>query len=487
MRHNAVVLLRDLVRTSEAVAATPRRGTKIAEIASLLREASPAEVPVVAAFLSGELTQRQIGVGYAAIAELLAGLGPAQDDNPAQDGAPALTISETDAVFADVGAVTGAGSQAARRRLLATLFGRATPGEREFLSRLLAGELHQGALEGVMVEAVARAAGVPAAEVRRAHLLGGSLPAVTSAALTAAASAATAPGPPGPTTAPGATGTADAAASAASAALPSFGLEVGRPLRQVLASSAGSVPAAFARVSPAAVEWKIDGIRVQVHVDGEQVRVFTRTLDDITSRVPAIVAMARRLGVRSAVIDGEAVALRPDGRPYPFQVTSARVASQAAPPTAGDAASRGPVPLTAFLFDLLHVDGSDLMDLPAGDRFTQLAAIAPPGLLIPRIVTAQPEQAADFFAQAIAAGHEGLVAKSVDAPYRAGRRGRSRRRAFRTCSSPRPSGSSWTPCWPDWPATTCGSLEPSAALTSAIPSRTRSPTSALPPWPARTS
>ncbi|HCU91294.1 MAG TPA: ATP-dependent DNA ligase, partial [Actinobacteria bacterium] len=180
------MLLRELVRTSEAVTATSRRGTKIGEIARLLREASPAEVPVVVAFLSGELTQRQIGVGYAAISELLTGHSQAGDD------APALTVSETDAVFAEVGAAAGAGSQATRRRLLAELFGRATPGERAFLARLLAGELRQGALEGVMIEAVAWAAGVGAEEVRRAHLLGGSLPSVATAALTAAA-AVTAP------------------------------------------------------------------------------------------------------------------------------------------------------------------------------------------------------------------------------------------------------------------------------------------------------
>ena len=200
------MLLTELVRTSQTVAATPRRGVKIDEIARLLRTASPAEVPVVVAFLSGDLLQRQIGVGYAALGGLLTGNGAAEEMTPT------LTVSEVDAVFAEVGAVTGAGSQAARRRMLASLFDRATAGERDFLVRLIAGELHQGALEGVMVEAVARAAGVPSGEVRRAHLLGGSLPAVAAAALPAAASAET-----------------------ATAALRSFGLQVGRPLRPMLA------------------------------------------------------------------------------------------------------------------------------------------------------------------------------------------------------------------------------------------------------------
>jgi DNA ligase-1 len=392
------VLLRDLVRTSEAVAATPRRGAKIGEIADLLREASPGEVPVVVAFLSGELTQRQIGVGYAAISELLAEPGPVQA-GPVQAGPPALTVSETDAVFAEVGAVTGPGSQATRRRLLAALFSRATPAERQFLSRLLAGELRQGALEGVMVEAVARAAGVPAGEVRRAHLLGGSLPAVAGAALTAA-------------------GPAAAGGRAASAALRSFGLEVGRPLRPMLASSASSVAGAFARVCPAAVEWKIDGIRIQVHRDGGDVAVFTRTLDDITARVPEIVEAVLALPVRAVVLDGEAIALRPDGRPRAFQVTASRAGSQV-----DIARQRAGVPLTPFFFDLLHLDADDLIDEPAGDRYALLAGALPAHLVIPRLVTAELAAAEAFFSDAVARGHEGILVKSPSALYAAGRRG----------------------------------------------------------------
>jgi ATP-dependent DNA ligase I len=380
--HNAVVLLTELVLTSEAVAATSRRSVKIDKIAGLLRTASPAEVPVVVAFLSGELRQRQIGVGYAALAGLLSGDGAA---------APTLTVSEVDSVFAEVGVVTGAGAQAARRSLLAGLLRRATAAERGFLVRLLSGELHQGALEGVMIEAVARAAGVPAAEVRRAHLLGGSLQAVAAAAI----------------------GTPDPAA-----ALRAFGLQVGRPLRPMLASSASSVAAAFERVSPAAVEWKIDGIRIQVHRDGAGAKVFTRTLDDITSRVPEIVEAALSLDVRAAVLDGEAVALRPDGRPRPFQVTAARAGSQL-----DVAQQRADVPLTPFFFDLLHLDGTDLIDEPASDRYPLLARVLPPDLLISRLVTADLAAAEAFYADAVARGHEGVVIKSPAALYAAGRRG----------------------------------------------------------------
>ena len=383
------MLLTELVLTSQAVAATPRRSVKIDEIAGLLRTAGPDEVPAVVAFLSGELLQRQIGVGYASLGGLLAG------DGAAGETAPTLTISEVDAAFTEVGAVTGAGAQAARRRLLADLFSRATASERDFLVRLIAGELHQGALEGVMIEAVARAAGVPAGEVRRAHLLGGSLPAVAAAALPAAAS-------------PG----------AASAALRSFGLQVGRPLRPMLASSASSVAAAFARVCPAAVEWKIDGIRIQVHRDGPGVAVFTRTLDDITARVPEIAEAALALDARAAVLDGEAVALRPDGRPRPFQVTAGRTGSQI-----DVTRQRADVPLTAFFFDLLHLDGTDLIDEPAADRHALLARILPADLLIPRLVTAEVAAAEAFFADAVARGHEGVVVKSPSALYAAGRRG----------------------------------------------------------------
>jgi DNA ligase-1 len=354
----------------------------------------------VVAFLSGELRQRQIGVGYAALGGLRAGGGAASGM------APTLTVSEVDGVFAEVGAVTGAGAQATRRRMLADLFGRATDAERDFLIRLISGELHQGALEGVMIEAVARAAGAPASEVRRAHLLGGSLQAVAAAALTAAKLAVPAPATPDP------------AGGAASAALRSFGLQVGRPLRPMLASSASSVAAAFARVSPAAVEWKIDGIRIQVHRDESGVAVFTRTLDNITARVPEIVEEALALDVKAAVLDGEAVALYPDGRPRPFQVTASRAGTQA-----DVARQRSDVPLTAFYFDLLHLDGTDLIDEPASDRYALLTRVLPATLLIPRLMTADVAAAEAFFADAVARGHEGVVVKSPSALYAAGRRG----------------------------------------------------------------
>jgi ATP-dependent DNA ligase I len=399
------VLLRELVDTSAKVAGSPGRKAKISAIAELLARVPPDEVPIAVAFLSGELTQRQIGVGYAALMDLTPQARPGQNDDGVASALPAtpvLTLTDTDATFEAIGAMLGPGSQAQRRAMLAALIGRATEGERNFLFRLIAGDLGQGALEGVMTEAVALAAGVTAQAVRRANQLRGSLPQVARAALAAIADGA--------------------GSQAATTVLQGFRLQVGQPIRPMLAASAPSVDAALAKISPAALDWKIDGIRIQVHRRGSQVRVFTRTLDDITERVPEVVEIALALDVESAVIDGEAIALRQDRRPYPFQVTSARAATQSGTPGAGAEAARS-VPLTAFLFDLLHIDGHDLIDLPAADRFARLASVVPEGLLVPRIVTSDQGWATEFFADAIAKGHEGVVVKSVDAPYQTGRRG----------------------------------------------------------------
>jgi DNA ligase 1 len=381
----------------------------VEEIAAALRRASPAEVPVAVAFLAGELRQRQIGVGYAALADLLrpdaaAGQSAPAEPSPAEPapgepspGEPSpgeLTLAGTDELLGAIGQATGHGSQADRRRLLGALFGRATPGERSFLARLIAGDLRQGALDGLMLEAVAAAAGVAAGEVRRAYLLGGSLAAVAEAAL------------------------AGSGPAAASAALRSIGLQVGRPLRPMLAASAPSIAAAFERLSPAAAEWKIDGIRIQVHRHDAEVRVFTRTLDDITARVPEITDTVLAVRAGRLVLDGEVVALRPDGRPQPFQVTAGRVGSQA-----DVARQRAAIPLTPFFFDLLHLDGRDLIDAPASERHSLLAAMLPAELLAPRTVTGEVAAAEAFFTDAVARGHEGVVVKSLDAPYTAGRRG----------------------------------------------------------------
>jgi DNA ligase-1 len=397
------VLLNELVRTSAAVSAASGRRAKIDEIAALLSRVPPAEVPAAVAFLSGELLQRQIGVGYASL-----GVAP-----PTAATAAALTLTDTNSAFTAIGAVSGAGAQAQRRELLAGLLGRATDTERSFLAQLLSGNLRQGALEGVMTEAIARAAGVPADLVRRAHQLGGWLPDVAQAALNQ-------PGGPDP--------------DAAAAVLQAVTLQVGRPVRPMLAASAASISAALERVTPAALEWKIDGIRIQVHRSGDEVSVYTRTLDDITARVPEIVDAVRGLSVQSVVLDGEAVALFPDGRPRPFQVTSSRVAtrsgggggtanSSTANSSTESSGHPAGLPLTPFFFDILHLDGADLIDAPGSERYDQLSRVTPAALVIPRIVTDDQAVAEAFFADAVSRGHEGVVVKSLDGRYAAGRRG----------------------------------------------------------------
>ena len=408
------MLLNELAEASAAVAVTRARNAKIERIADLLGRVPPSEVTAAVAFLSGELLQGQIGVGYAALSGLLRA---AADPNQAQPpGRPPLTLTDVNAAFEAIGAVSGAGSQAERRRLLGELFIRAETGEREFLVRLLSGDLHQGALEGVMTDAVAKAAGVAAEEVRRAHQLGGSLPEVALAALAGKPPEGVAPDsiPADTAAAPSGSDRSERAL----AALRAITLRVGRPVHPMLAASAPDVTAALDRISPAAAEWKIDGIRIQVHRRGDHVAVFTRTLDDITARVPEIVEAALAFQAESVVLDGEAVALAADGRPRPFQVTAARTASHA-----DVAAQRAATPLTAFMFDVLHLDGADLIDEPAAERHRLLAQVVPETLLIPRIVTSDPAQAGEFLAGAIGRGHEGVVLKSLDSPYRAGRRG----------------------------------------------------------------
>ena len=388
------MLLAELVAVSGAVAATRSRSAKIALVAGCLRSAHNHqaadhlgdEVEIAAAFLSGELRQRRTGVGWAA----LRGARDSEGNTPPSD--PTLTLSFVDGAFARIAADSGPGSQARRAAELGVLFAAATEAERAFLIALVGGELRQGAQDGVMVEAIAVAADVPLVDVRRAFMLRGALPPIAAAALR------------------------DGVES-----LRAIGLEVGRPILPMLAQSAPDVASALSQTSqtgPVALEWKLDGIRVQLHRTGDEVRVFTRTLDDITERVPELVDAARALAVRAVVLDGEAIALDDAGRPRPFQETAARTSSRL------DVATlRSSVPLALFVFDVLHHDGRDLLDAPAADRQRVLEAVLPDRLRVPRIVTDDPAAAGRFFADAIAHGHEGVVVKSLQAPYEAGRRG----------------------------------------------------------------
>jgi DNA ligase-1 len=378
MADDFLMRLQDLADTSTAVAEASARSAKITLLAERLRTAEPEEIAVAVHYLSGELPQRQIGVGWATLRDL-----------PAPAGRAELEVAEVDRILDEVGKTSGAGSQARRRDLLSALFARATADEQAFLRRLLTGELRQGALDGVMADAVAKAAQVPATEVRRAAMFGGDL---ASAARTALRD-----GVPG---------------------LREIGLVVGRPVQPMLAGTADSVEAALEKAAPAALEWKLDGIRVQIHRDGDRVQVFTRSLDDITDRLPEVVALARALPVTSAVLDGEALALAVDGRPRPFLETASRTGSRRDVDRL-----REQIPLTVFLFDLLYLDGRDLTGLPSQERSDLLASVVPPAAVTPRLVTADLEAAEAFTKDALDRGHEGVVVKTLDAPYTAGRRG----------------------------------------------------------------
>jgi DNA ligase-1 len=370
------VLLADVVTTSERVSSTRSRRAKTAALAELLAAMDAIETGIGVAYLAGEIPQGRIGLGYAAVYAV--GVEPALD--------PSLTLRQVDATLTNIASISGKGSNAARHEALEGLLAKATEAEQTFLRRLILRELRQGALEGVMVEAIAIASDVPAPEVRRAAMVGGELPAVAVAAREGGAEA-----------------------------LAEFRLTLFRPVQPMLAQSAADAAAAMAKISPAAAEYKLDGARIQVHRDGDRVAVYTRNLRDVTSAVPEVVAAVQGLPLESAILDGETIALRPDGRPHPFQVTMSRFGSR-------DASNTG-VALSPFFFDCLHLDGVDLIDEPAGFRTEQMTERLPAGLMPARRIVATAEEAAEFFDEVLAAGHEGIMIKSLDAPYAAGRRG----------------------------------------------------------------
>jgi ATP-dependent DNA ligase I len=378
-------LLATLVDTSARATETPSRLAKRDAIASLLRGAEPDEVEIAVAWLSGEARQGRIGVGWATLAALRG--------TPA--AAPSLTLRDADTALGDVAGTSGRGSGAARSAKLRALFERATAAEQDFLARLLVGELRQGALEGVMLDAIATASGLPAVDVRRAAMVTGSL-----------------------------RETARAAMGQGAAGLARFAVALLRPVQPMLATPADDIAGAMAQLGTAALEWKVDGARVQVHKapldTGSEVKVYTRALKDVTASVPEIVEALQALPARELILDGEAVALAEGGAPLPFQVTMRRFGRKL-----DVAAMRAELPLAVYFFDCLHVDGTSLLERPARERFDALAAALPPELVIPRIVTADVAAAEDFYADALARGHEGVMAKALDAPYEAGRRGAS--------------------------------------------------------------
>jgi DNA ligase-1 len=376
------MLFSELVQTSLAVAQTRARSAKIERLAACLSKMDPDEISVGVAFLSGELTQGKIGLGYATVRRI------ADIDGA---GAPELTVLDVDRRFGEIAAVSGAGSSQKRAELLVDLFRGAGRDERDFLKRLIVGELRQGALEGILLDAIAAAFRVDAAGVRRAVMLSGDPRRV-----------------------------ARAVRERGSAGLDEIRIELFRPLSPMLAQPADDIDAALSGSGGMAFEYKLDGARIQVHRVRGDVRVYTRNLLDVTSRVPEVVEAVGRLPARSLVLDGEAIALRADGRPHPFQTTMRRFGKKL---ELGQL--RHDLPITSFFFDCVHLDGEDLVDRSLADRVQAMSGVVGTDLRIERRIIDGGEEARAFLDEALSRGHEGVMAKVLSSPYEAGRRGAS--------------------------------------------------------------
>ncbi len=371
-----MTLLADVVTASREVTDTSSRSQKVAILAELLGRLDPHEVPVAVGFLSGVPRQGRVGVGYSTIYRV--------ENGPATEAS--LTVAELDRAIAEVQATTGSGSAAKRKQILAALLSRATRPEAEFVKQLLTGGLRQGALAGLMVDAVARTAGVAGELARRALMLSGDL-----------------------------TRTAEIAITRGEEGLREVGFEILRPILPMLASTAASVPEALASFERSSVEWKLDGIRIQIHRRADEVRIYTRNLNEITQALPGIVEAVRSIPVTRAVFDGEALWMGDHG-PAAFQDTVSQIDS-AAPPEG----------IVTFLFDLLHIEGEDLLDTPLEERAARLDEVAP-RLRIPSVLTSDAETASGVLDEALRAGHEGIVVKDAASPYSAGRRGKAWRK-----------------------------------------------------------
>ena len=370
-----------LVDTSRRVAETPGRRAKIALLADLLRALPAEELQLGVAYLSGTVLQARLGVGWATIQAALPG---------AAADAASVTLTEVDETLSRITQASGPGSAAMRQGLLHELFLRLTEAEQRFLGGLLVGELRQGALEGLVLEAVAQAAGLPSRELRRAAMMAGDLPAVASAALTGGA-----------------------------AALDAFAVRLFQPVQPMLASTADSDAEAVAELGECGLEFKLDGARVQIHRRGEEVRIYSRRLNEVTPAVPELAERALSLPATELILEGEAIALRPDGTPHPFQTTMRRFGRRLEVERV-----RETLPLTLVLFDLLFLDGASLIDRPYRERIALLDQAVPPELVVRRLITGSAEAAAAFLREARDQGHEGIMAKALDAPYEAGQRGR---------------------------------------------------------------
>jgi DNA ligase 1 len=374
------MLLATVVETSRRIAETSKRLEKIALLAKLLRDLSPREIEIVVQFLAGQIRQGRIGIGYAALRDVR--------NSPASN--PTLEVLDIDQTLQSIAEVSGGGSQRQRLELLAGVFARATEPEQQFLTVLLMGELRQGALEGIMAEAVAKASGISSERVRRAAMLAGDIAKVARAAL-----------------------------ETGEAGLSQYDIQMFRPIQPMLAQSADDIPEALACIGEAALEYKMDGARVQVHKSGGDVVVYSRGLRDVTTAVPEVAELVRGLPARDLILDGEVISLLPDRRPQPFQITMRRFGRKL-----DVERMREELPMTPFWFDLLYLNGGPLLDEAQSSRFAALAELAP-GSLIPHIVTGDSAAGEGFLEQALARGHEGIMAKAIGAKYSAGARGQS--------------------------------------------------------------
>jgi DNA ligase-1 len=374
--------LSTLTEVSAALAATRSRSEKVRLLSECLRALEPQERQIGVAWLTGVVPHGRLGLGPAAIHDLR-GVDAAVT--------PSLTIAAVQQRLDDLRLISGKGSALRRRAELVELFGQATSAEQSFLSRLLLGELRQGALEGVMVEAIAAAAQLPAADVRRGIMLAGDSAPVAAAAL-----------------------------GEGQAGLARFRLELYKPVSPMLASPTQDVASALAALTTAVFEYKLDGARAQIHKGADGVRIYSRTGRDVTDSLPEIAAAVAALPARTLILDGEVIALEASGRPRPFQETMRRFGRKL-----GVEEAQAQQALSLFCFDCLHVDGVDIIDQPTQARLQTLANVVPAQLMAPRLVTAERAAAEQFLRTALAAGHEGLMAKAPDAPYEAGSRGAS--------------------------------------------------------------
>ncbi len=379
-REEKMVSLADLVAVSARVGSTPRKKEKTTLLANFLVRAGGREIALAASYLSGQIPQGRLGIGWATLQEALRDL----NENPG-----ALSLTDVDRHFEEISQERGAGSARKKVQGLRNLFSMAKEEERHFLIRLIMGEIRQGALEGLFLDAISEAASLPSEQVRQAMMFSGDIGIVAQTALGEGA-----------------------------AGLSRFHPTLFHPISPMLASPAGGEKEVLDRLGEAGWEYKVDGARIQIHKEGDEVRVFTRNLKDVTASVPELIRLARELRLEKAIMEGEAIALGKDGRPLPFQTTMRRFGR-----ILGVEKMEREIPLAAYIFDLVYADGDSLVETPYGKRFDLLQEAIPPQFLIPRIVTGQEKEVEDFLEKSLRAGHEGLMAKGLDSPYTAGQRG----------------------------------------------------------------